>query len=110
MAAMIAIVVVRAGRSSVDARRDDAGRLVESGGLWRVPVEAPAKGDRPPAAALSLTASDGTGLTLASYASRGVIEGPLAFTEVRLAFDNPEARTLEGTFRITLPQGAAISR
>jgi hypothetical protein len=57
-----------------------------------------------------LTASDGTGLTLTALDARAVIEEPLAFTELRLVFDNPEARTLEGTFRIALPPGAAISR
>jgi tetratricopeptide (TPR) repeat protein len=89
-------------------------RITETGALHRFPVEtAPSKGDKEkeaPAPALSLTASDGTGLTLASLDSRGVIEGPLAYTELRLVFDNPEGRQLEGTFRITLPQGAAISR
>ena len=34
--------------------------------------------------------------------------GPPA--EVSLTFDNPEDRTLEGRFRITLPSGASISR
>ncbi|HEU4537256.1 MAG TPA: VIT domain-containing protein, partial [Polyangiaceae bacterium] len=61
-------------------------------------------------ASLSLTASDGTGLRLVSVRSRGVVEEPLAFTELRLTFDNPEERQLEGTFSITLPPGAAVSR
>src|SRR5262249_12491263 len=39
-----------------------------------------------------------------------VLEDPLAFTELHLSFDNPENRTREGTFRIALPRGAAISR
>jgi hypothetical protein len=59
---------------------------------------------------LSLTASDGTGLRLASFAAKGVVEGPLAYTELRLSFDNPEARQLEGRFSIQLPPGAALSR
>jgi hypothetical protein len=59
---------------------------------------------------MSLTASDGTGLRLASFAAKGVVEGPLAFTELRLSFDNPEARQLEGRFAIQLPPGAALSR
>jgi hypothetical protein len=59
---------------------------------------------------LSLTASDGTGLRLASFAAKGVVEGPLAYTELRLSFDNPEARQLEGRFSIQLPAGAALSR
>ncbi len=59
---------------------------------------------------LSLTASDGTGLRLASFDAKGVVEGPLAYTELRLSFDNPEARQLEGRFSIQLPAGAALSR
>ncbi|APR79240.1 Hypothetical protein A7982_04587 [Minicystis rosea] len=110
MAAMVALMAVRAKRSGIGVQREAARGPAESGALFRFPADASAKGERAQLAALSLTASDGTGLTLASYDARGVIEGPLAFTEVRLAFDNPEARTLEGTFRITLPQGAAISR
>jgi hypothetical protein len=42
--------------------------------------------------------------------AKAVIEEPLAFTELHLAFDNPQARTLEGTFTVTLPPGAAVSR
>jgi tetratricopeptide (TPR) repeat protein len=61
-------------------------------------------------APLSLTASDGTGLTLTALDARAVVEGPLAFTELRLTFENPLDRTLEGTFRVTLPPGAAVSR
>jgi hypothetical protein len=110
--AMVALVAVRARHETqAFAARDDLrARVPETGSLYRFPDEAPAKTDRAPAPSISLTASDGTGLVLASYDARGVVQGPLAFTEVRLAFDNPEARTLEGTFRITLPQGAAISR
>jgi tetratricopeptide (TPR) repeat protein len=59
---------------------------------------------------LRLTASDGTGLRLAAIEARAIVEEPLAFTELRLTFDNPEDRVLEGTFQITLPEGAAISR
>lgn len=59
---------------------------------------------------LSLTASDGTGLRLQSFDARAYVDGPLAFTETRLVFENPEDRVLEGRFSITLPPGAAISR
>jgi tetratricopeptide (TPR) repeat protein len=59
---------------------------------------------------LSLTASDGTGLRLVSFDADAVVEGPLAYTELRLSFDNPEARQLEGRFSIQLPPGAALSR
>ena len=58
----------------------------------------------------TLTASDGSGLTLRRVEARAVTEGPLAFTELHLWFHNAEARTREGTFVITLPQGAAVSR
>jgi tetratricopeptide (TPR) repeat protein len=62
------------------------------------------------AAPLSLTAADGTGLTLAEMHVEAVVDGPLAFTEVHLVFDNPEDRRIEGRFEITLPTGAAVSR
>ncbi|MCX5748613.1 MAG: VIT domain-containing protein [Proteobacteria bacterium] len=62
------------------------------------------------AAPWSLTASDGSGLLLARVDARAVVEGPLAFTELHLYFHNPEARIREGTFAITLPTGAAVSR
>src|SRR4029079_3366687 len=41
---------------------------------------------------------------------RGVMEGPLAFTELHRKFRNPEPRQREGTFSITLPARAAVSR
>lgn len=59
---------------------------------------------------LRLTASDGTGLRLTSYKARGVVQGPLALTELHLTFENPTPRTIEGRFTIDLPQGSAISR
>jgi hypothetical protein len=62
------------------------------------------------AAPWSLTASDGSGLVLTRVDAKAVVEGPLAFTELHLYFHNPEARTREGTFAITLPTGAAVSR
>lgn len=59
---------------------------------------------------VSLTASDGTGLLLSSLKASAVVQGPLAFTELHLTFDNPAPRTIEGRFQITLPPGAAVSR
>lgn len=59
---------------------------------------------------IRLTSSDGTGLRMASLRANAVVEDPLAFTELHLVFENPEDRVLEGTFRITLPQGASLSR
>src|SRR5262245_30748851 len=51
---------------------------------------------------LSLTASDGAGLELVSMSAQVVVEDPLAFTELHLAFRNPENRVREGRFRVTL--------
>lgn len=74
--------------------------------------EAARPADTEPAAQapLSLTASDGSGLALVSLAAQGVVEGPLAFTELTLRFRNPESRVREGRFSITLPENASISR
>lgn len=59
---------------------------------------------------VSLTAPDGTGLRLLSFDAKAVVQGPLAFTELHLIFENDENRTREGRFEITLPARAAISR
>ncbi len=59
---------------------------------------------------MSLTAADGTGLRLVALAGKAVVEGPVAFTELHLTFNNPEPRQREGRFTIALPPGAAISR
>jgi hypothetical protein len=63
-----------------------------------------------PAPPIGLTASDGTGLRLVELEARAIVQDPLAFTQIHLVFDNPEDRRLEGTFSITLPDGAALSR
>ncbi|MEM6989554.1 MAG: VIT domain-containing protein [Myxococcota bacterium] len=65
---------------------------------------------RSPSAPVSLTASDGTGLELTALEARGVVQGPLAFTELQLTFRNPRSRPIEGRFTIDLPHGSAISR
>ncbi len=62
------------------------------------------------AAPISLTASDGTGLRLASLQVHGVVKDPLALTELRLAFENPVDRRIEGRFEIALPPGARVTR
>jgi tetratricopeptide (TPR) repeat protein len=62
------------------------------------------------AAPIQLTASDGTGLSLVALEADGLLEPPLAFTELRLTFENPRDEVIEGRFRIALPPGAAISR
>ena len=91
-----------------------AAMLAPGGG--DLPAAAQGKAPRPAAiaaaeaATLSLTASDGTGLELTSLTAQVVLEDPLAFTELHLAFRNPEDRVREGRFRITLPSGAVISR
>lgn len=59
---------------------------------------------------IKLTASDGTGLQLVSYSAKALVNGPLAFTELHLTFQNPQERVLEGHFEITMPEKAAISR
>lgn len=61
-------------------------------------------------APISLTASDGTGLKLVKLQARGVVADPLAFTELTLTFENPLPRVLEGQFKVTLPEGATVSR
>ena len=76
----------------------------------RLPKVSPAPPEAGPAAPIRLTASDGTGLTLVSLEANGVLQPPLAFTELRLTFDNPRDQTIEGRFRIALPPGAALSR
>lgn len=58
----------------------------------------------------TLTASDGSGLLLSRVDAKAVFEGPLAYTELHLYFYNDESRIREGTFQITLPQNAAVSR
>ncbi len=81
---------------------------------WQMPTEewpAVATTSAPLATSpVSLTASDGTGLTLSSLTARAVVDDPLAFTEITLTFENPNDRVLEGTFRITLPERASVSR
>lgn len=59
---------------------------------------------------LQLTASDGQGLQLVKLTARAVLDGPLALTELHLTFANTEARQRQGTFEMTLPPGAQVSR
>jgi len=76
------------------------------GGAAAVPAPIPETVQAP----IQLTGSDGTGLVLKSLDARAVVDGPVAFTELRLRFHNPENRRREGRFAITLPSGAGISR
>ena len=74
--------------------------------LFAIPPAAPAKHEP----SFSLMAADGRALRLDRFEANAVVEGPLAFTEVRLTFENPEDRVVEGTFKIALPRPAAIGR
>ncbi|HEY4056308.1 MAG TPA: VIT domain-containing protein, partial [Kofleriaceae bacterium] len=62
------------------------------------------------AAPFSLTATDGSGLEVTRVEAKAVVQGPVAFTELHLYFQNTENRVREGNFAITLPSGAAVSR
>lgn len=64
------------------------------------PIEAP----------VSLTTAEGVGLKMTVLDVDAVVVGPLAFTELRLTFENPQDRVIEGRFRLVLPDGAAVSR
>jgi hypothetical protein len=59
---------------------------------------------------VTLTASDGSGLTISVFDARAVVEDPLAFTELHIVFHNPRDRVVEGQFSITLPSTATVSR
>jgi hypothetical protein len=59
---------------------------------------------------VSLTATDGTGMILRELQAKVVLDPPLAFTQLELAFQNPNSRRLEGRFQIALPDGGSISR
>lgn len=66
--------------------------------------------ERPAPPPFALTSTDGVGLKIAGVSATTVIEDPVAVTELKLTFENPEARTLEGRFTFTIPQGASLSR
>jgi hypothetical protein len=75
------------------------------------PVAEGPSGARPVAGApMSLTSAEGVGLSMTALEASAVVEDPLAFTELRLVFKNPEPRTIEGRFEIALPPGATVSR
>ena len=95
------------GRSSA-ALASRGGRIAPQITAGGAPLLAPVASERAPW--LGLTASDGSGLELTKLHAQTVIEGPLALTELHLYFRNPMPQVREGKFRITLPEGAAISR
>ncbi len=106
LAAAASLACTPSPRANVDAEQGDEECRLE----WRAqPVVAP--GQEPQIVSpFSLTASDGTGLEIIGVEARAVVEDPLAFTELKLTFRNPEPRQIEGRFEINLPSGAAISR
>ncbi|PRQ05793.1 Vault protein inter-alpha-trypsin [Enhygromyxa salina] len=53
---------------------------------------------------------DGTDLPLVSLEVRGTVEDPLAFTELRLEFENTEPRALDATLEVRLPPKARVTR
>jgi len=106
-----------AARVAVDARsagsKPPAARVAPSGvapASFRFAKASGEESEEQPAAPIGLTASDGTGLALVALEANGVLEPPLAFTELHLTFENPRDRIIEGRFRIALPPGAALSR
>ena len=97
----------------VPLRTQSAGTFaaMNSKRVLRAAMQYPKKAAKPvQQVPMSLTASDGTGLRLTTLKARAVVQGPLAFTELHLAFHNPESRVREGRFTITLPPGATVSR
>jgi tetratricopeptide (TPR) repeat protein len=97
-------------RDATPPLRSDAGVTLAAADFGAPRVDFQRPDVAPKAPPLSLTASDGTGLDLVVLDAKTVVTGPLAFTELRLVFRNPEDRVREGRFEITLPDGAAISR
>ncbi|MEA2599602.1 MAG: hypothetical protein QOF89_594 [Acidobacteriota bacterium] len=91
-----------------DSRPDAAARVAPAS--FRFTKSAVDRREEEPSAPISLTASDGTGLSLVAMEVNGVLEPPLAFTELHLTFENPRNEVIEGRFRIALPPGAALSR
>jgi tetratricopeptide (TPR) repeat protein len=100
----LAVVIAGAACGGRDSPGSGSSGATQPTLEWRTFAE------RVESAPISLTASDGSGLLLSSLTARAVIEEPLAFTELHLTFQNPEARQREGRFAITLPRAAAISR
>jgi hypothetical protein len=104
---LVIVVVVGCSSGTPPARVEVAPLPVQQVAAFHAVATRPV---RTPVAAWTLTSSDGTGLVLSKVDARAVIEGPLAFTELHLYFRNTENRVREGTFAITLPSRAAISR
>src|ERR1700709_1272648 len=73
------------------------------------PVAAFAIEDTPPPPVV-LEGTDGTELELLELWSVTDVFGPLAMTEVRATFHNPNAYAIEGRFRLALPPRASVAR
>jgi tetratricopeptide (TPR) repeat protein len=122
MPRIVLVLVALAGAASCDASRRlptvvwsarvetgassfagvSAQAVREAARTWPEPKTGPAP--------VELTASDGTGLRLVELDARAVVHGPLAFTELHLAFENPDDRVLEGRFSLSLPPAASVAR
>ena len=114
LGSMVCVVAACQGappKSPTGQRAASESPVAEAPGNASAPVAARPRGSLPVAESpLTLTSSDGTGLRLAELHAKAFIDGILAFTELRMTFENPLERQLEGTFRIVLPQGASVGR
>jgi tetratricopeptide (TPR) repeat protein len=59
---------------------------------------------------IRLRSRDGIDLPLVRLEARGMVEDPLAFTELHMDFENPEPRPLDATLRVQLPAHARVTR
>jgi hypothetical protein len=106
------------GSSASETESDSSGASTPGLEVLRPGTEAPAPsgfvptkgGDSKPAPPIELVTPDGIALELRQLHAETVMEGPLAYTELRLSFRNPEPRRIEGRFRIALPPRAALAR
>ncbi len=102
IAALVVLLTVACGPRPGPRHADSSGReeLAEEGGstsfeglgsevILAAAMKYPPRVEVVPPPPIALTASDGTGLVLSRYEARGVVDGPLAFTELRLRFRNP---------------------
>ncbi len=110
LAALVTLAAVETEEEQVDPASDDSVAVARQSSFRWTDEPAEESVTAIKESPLQLTASDGTGLRLVALEARGVLEPPLAFTELRMSFENLENRVREGRFRIALPPGAVISR
>ena len=91
----------------VPAKRTRAPTVVDDSGDMSLGTDDALVGRGSP---ITLTAADGTALTLRTLTIRAVVDEPLAFTELEMVFDNPEGRQLDGKLAVTMPSGARVTR